>query len=276
MDLVDPKLRKSLQLVVDEDAIGPEARHDIQRIRPHSPVVVRGHLRPQKKQQNLQKSTPELGQGSVNITYHEGSPYTPPSSANNERTVFSASKINPYVGEVAARTHMEMRVETIRPLNYFPRDIVAHFDTNFPPEQRHLQIRTDSNLRQSLRLRSKVQTEFRKSLFRIGFDEIETPILFKSTPEGAREFLVPTRQRGLAYALPQSPQQFKQILMASGISRYFQFAKCFRDEDKRADRQPEFTQVGCDLDADALYERPADLRWPSSISKCPLRLLQMS
>jgi aspartyl-tRNA synthetase len=116
-------------------------------------------------------------------------------------------------------------------------------DTVFGPEQRHLQLRTTSELRNALRFRAEAARFCREYLMMQNFTEIETPLLFKSTPEGAREFLVPTRQKGMAYALPQSPQQYKQILMASGIPRYFQVARCFRDEDLRADRQPEFTQV---------------------------------
>ncbi|KAF2203154.1 aspartyl-tRNA synthetase [Delitschia confertaspora ATCC 74209] len=142
---------------------------------------------------------------------------------------------------------VEVELDAIEPLNDFPTDIVIKEDTVFPPELRHLQIRTNTELRDSLRFRSNVVKEARAILSDLRFVEIETPMLFKSTPEGAREFIVPTRNKGLAYALPQSPQQYKQILMASGIPKYFQFARCFRDEDLRADRQPEFTQLDMEL-----------------------------
>ncbi|CAD0100629.1 unnamed protein product, partial [Aureobasidium mustum] len=151
-------------------------------------------------------------------------------------------------GAMQQITDVEIELTRVFPLNHFPKDIMVTQDSVFSAEQRHLQLRMEKPLRDALAFRSKAASILRTELCEgKDFVEIETPLLFKSTPEGAREFLVPTRTPGLAYALPQSPQQYKQILMASGIPRYVQFAKCFRDEDLRADRQPEFTQVDLEM-----------------------------
>lgn len=136
-----------------------------------------------------------------------------------------------------------VNLKDVQILNTFPKNIIVTPETVFPPTKRHLQIRFHNEVQARLRFRSWLKSVLSQGLLEKGFTDIETPTLFKSTPEGAREFLVPTRQKGTAYALTQSPQQYKQVLVASGVGRYMQWARCYRDEDSRADRQPEFSQL---------------------------------
>ncbi|XP_035683590.1 aspartate--tRNA ligase, mitochondrial-like [Branchiostoma floridae] len=162
------------------------------------------------------------------------------------------------------------KVEMVNKSKSLPFQIRDFFQVNehLRLKHRYLDLR-GSQLQHNLRLRSQVIMKMREFLINVhGFVDVETPTLFRRTPGGAREFVVPSREKGKFFCLPQSPQQFKQLLMVGGVDRYFQIAKCYRDEDLRQDRQPEFTQVDIEMSfvdqrgVEQLIEELLQHAWP--------------
>jgi aspartyl-tRNA synthetase len=177
---------------------------------------------------------------SESVIQIEGKVRVRPAGTNNDK--IATGQVEVLVKQLTVLNHAD-----VLPFPVDDPEIANKVNEELRLKYRYLDLRRPE-MAKALRLRSKVATATRVYMDEQGFLEVETPILFKSTPEGAREFLVPNRREpGTFYALPQSPQQFKQILMVSGVERYYQLARCFRDEDQRADRQLEFTQLDIEM-----------------------------
>jgi aspartyl-tRNA synthetase len=204
---VDLRDREGLAQVVFNPEVNPEIHEEAHRIRSEYVLAVKGTVRARPPDME----NPSMKTGGVEVMV-------------DELKILNESKTPPFVLD----TDMEIS-ENLR-LKY-----------------RYLDLRRQA-IQQNLILRSRAAAETRNYLQNNGFIEIETPFLTKSTPEGARDYLVPSRvNSGMFFALPQSPQIFKQLLMVSGFDKYYQIVKCFRDEDLRADRQPEFTQIDIEM-----------------------------
>ncbi|MDD6088885.1 MAG: aspartate--tRNA ligase [Desulfovibrionaceae bacterium] len=204
---IDLRDRYGLTQVVFSPDYAPKAHEEARVIRSEYVLAVRGRVRPRPEGM----LNPNLKTGEIEVVV-------------SEWKLLNTSKTPPFLIEDRTDVSENLRLQW-----------------------RYLDLRRPKMTR-NLVLRSKVAMAFRKALSDDGFLEVETPFLTKSTPEGARDFLVPSRlNHGAFYALPQSPQLFKQICMVSGLDRYYQIVRCFRDEDLRADRQPEFTQVDIEM-----------------------------
>jgi aspartyl-tRNA synthetase len=212
---VDLRDRSGICQVVFRPEVAPSAHEKAKQIRAEDVIAVRGVL----AKRSPETINPELATGEVELVCRE-------------LRLLNASAVPP-----------------------FPIDDEAEATENTRLKYRYLDLRRPSSLKPLL-LRYRMTKLIRDYLDGLGFIDVETPVLTKSTPEGARDYLVPSRiYHGKFYALPQSPQLFKQILMVGGLDRYFQIVKCFRDEDLRADRQPEFTQ----LDMEMSFVQPEDV-----------------
>jgi len=204
---VDLRDREGIVQVVFNPEVSPDSHQEAKRIRSEFVLAVRGTVR----RRPTEMLNPNLESGDIEVMV-------------DELEILNESKTPPFLIEGGEDISENVRLK------------YRYLDLRRAPIQRNLF------------LRSGVARETRNYLFDKGFIEVETPFLTKSTPEGARDYLVPSRiNQGMFYALPQSPQIFKQLLMVSGFDRYFQVVKCFRDEDLRADRQPEFTQIDIEM-----------------------------